>query len=140
IVLIFSILISFQSFADCRPLINSRLELLESRNTQTNQNLIVGGIVGGILGVIIFPAGATILGLSLAGSGIHELSKGQLRRLDAAINEAYIYNETGEEGKSLKKLLRKVKRKVDKRITMQDLVDSVIESNFTEEICSSHNL
>ena len=138
--LIISLFLSFQAFADCRPIIDSKLNEVEARNGQTNQNLIVGGVLGGILTVIIPPVGISIIGLSAAGSGLHEMSKGQLRKLRDAIDEAYAYNETGEEGKSLQKLLKKVKRKVDNKITMQDLVDVVISSNQNENLCQAKSL
>lgn len=139
-VLLLSLLLSAQTFADCRLAIESRLEEVTARNGQVNQNLAVGGVLGGILTVVYAPVGVTILGISAAGSGLHELNKAQLRKLKAALDEAYAFNEGSEEGKSLKKLLRKVKRKVDSRITMQDLVNAIVDSDQSEELCGAKTL
>lgn len=140
LILVFTLMLSFQSFADCRPEINRRLEVLNKRNSQTNQNLGVGVVLGGILTVAYAPVGIALLGISGVGSGLHELSKMELRKLKGAVDQAYVYSETGEEGKDLKKLLKKVKRKIDNRITMEDLVESIISSNQNESLCKARNL
>lgn len=140
LMLCLSLVLSFQAFGDCRPQIQSQLDIIEARNGQTNQNLIVGNVLGGILAFVYAPLGLSLIGISVAGSGLHELNKGQLRKLKGAIDEAYVYNITGEEGKNLKKMLRKVKRKIDARISMQELVDAVVESNHSQELCSSRSI
>lgn len=140
IVILISLLFSIQAFADCRLAIESKLLEVTSRNGQTNQNLAVGGVLGGILTVVYAPVGVTILGISAAGSGLHELNKAQLRKLKTALDEAYAFNEGADEGKYLKKLLKKVKRKVDGRITMQDLVNAIVDSDQSEELCGAKTL
>lgn len=138
ILLTFSL--AFHAMADCRSILDKRMDDLKSHNSQTNQNLGTGVVLGGILLFANAPLGVSILGISAVGSGLHEISKANNRKLRAAIDEAYVYHETRVEGKKLQKLLKKVNRKLKSDITMPELVDSIMDANESNLICNARNM
>ena len=140
ILVLITLLISFHAMADCRSILDKRMSNLKSRNSQTNQNLGTGTVLGGILLFVNVPLGVSLIGIGAAGSGLHELSKANNRKLRAAIDEAYAYHETRVEGKKLQKLLRKVNRKLKSDITMPELVDSIVDANESKLICNARNM
>ena len=135
-----TLLLSIHAMADCRSILEKRMEQLKNRNSQTNQNLGTGVVLGGILVFANAPLGITLIGASAVGSGLHEISKINNRKLKAAIDEAYVYHQTGIEGKKLQKLLRKINRKLKIDITMTELVDSVVDANESKTICQARNM
>jgi hypothetical protein len=141
LLLALSLLMSLNAMADCRPQISKRLDKVEARTSQNKANLAVGSVLGGVLTIVSAPLGITILAISTTGPVLDTMNRNQLRKLKGALDEAYaFYNESAEAGPRLKKLLRKVNRKLDTSIEMNELVNAIIESNETNNLCGSKNL
>lgn len=131
---------SAQAFADCRPRLQQRLDSMSREGNQVDQNMINGAVVGGFITLAAPVIGLTLVGLVSVGSAPHYIRKSNLKGLIRAVDEAYIYQETGKEGRKLKRLLRKVNRKLKSDISIAELSNSIIDSNETNSLCFARNM
>jgi hypothetical protein len=122
--------------ASCSEKITTRLVEMKQENKGALKN--TAGVGAFLVVPLLFSftgAGIAVGGLTVAGLISRKIERNNLRSVKKLIDQAYIFQQTGDDSRVLRKLKRKVNKRFKTEITMENLVLDIIESNENEHLC-----
>ena len=139
--LIFSLLLSFNSFAECSTAYKDQIKALEGRMNPPRSGLVTnivaeGALIGGLVAITGTVTPAAVLAIPAAAVGaatyltILIVQRNGLRNAEHLIRDAH-----QGKGKTLSRFMKILERRVKEPLIQDEVINFIVQNDFDKNFC-----